>query len=363
MFGSRCEYTERKEDDFCFVEGATCFPTESNEFSSYTSFFSGIFSVLMIPFLTIMSFYLAVGGDPQGLKVGIVNDELANINDCYNESAITHLVHDYSCDLQLTSCRFINEISHEIGEKVFYRTYEDALLDAKKGSLIAIIHFSKNYTQSLQDDLSRIEDEDENVDDDDVKIQSREIGVNVDRSNHQISYFFQRKLMDSYSAYTKKLMKDCGVSEKYLGLPIDFRDPIYGQYGGNFKDSMGPAVITIVCFFASSALSLSILTDRKEGFWNRTLLAGVRESEMLVSYIVILSVFFAIQLGQLVIFVYFLAPNTLHITPIIIQCLLLGYCGIWYGLFISCLFDDLIKLNLFFTSVGQVSMTITGKWH
>lgn len=329
-------------------------------------FSSGIFSVLMIPFLTILSFYMAVGGDPQGLKIGIVNDEMRHIDDCYNLSLITHRVHDYSCDLQLTSCRFVNEISHEIGDKIFYRTYKEALKDAKKGRLVAVIHIAANYTKSLQDNLSRSEDDDEENESDaeiDLKIQSREISVHVDQSNRQISFFFQRKLMDTYRLYTQKLMKDCGVSEKYLGMPVDFRDPIFGQFDANFKDSMAPAVFTITCFFATSALALSILTDRKEGFWNRTLLAGVEVSEILMSYTIVMSVFFFVQFVQLMLFLYFLAPHIQNVLPIVLQLVLLGYCGIWYGLFISCLFDDLIKLNLFFTSVGQISMTITGESH
>lgn len=307
----------------------------------------------------MLSFYFAVGGNPKGLSIGIINDEMMNINDCSNHSLITHYVHDYSCDLQMTSCRFINEISHEIGHKVFYKYYKDAFKDAKEGKLIAIIHIASNYTKSLQDSLSRNEDDDN---DDDSNLANREISVYVDQSNRQISYFFQRKLMDSYSSYTKKLMIDCEVSDKFMSMPIEFRDPIYGQFDANFKDSMGPPVITIVSFFAASALALSILTDRKEGFWNRTLLAGVDVSEILLSYLIILSAFFLVQLLQLVVFVYFLAPNAMNILPIIFQIILLGYCGIWHGLFLSCLFDDLVKLNLFFTSLGQISMTITGEF-
>lgn len=299
-----------------------------------------------------------MGGNPKGLKIGIINDEMANINDCSNRSLITHFVHDYSCDLQLTSCRFINEINQDIGEKIFYKNSKDAFKDAKQGKLIAVIHIASNYTKYMQDNLSRNENDDK---DDDSKFENREISVHVDQSNRQISFFFQKKLMDSYSSYSKKLMHDCQVPEKYLNLPIDFRNPIYGQFDGNFRDSMGPSMVTIIGFFASSALALSILTDRKEGFWNRTLLAGVEVSEILLSYLIILSLFFLVQLLQLIMLVYFLAPNTMNILPIIFQIILLGYCGIWHGLFLSCLFDDLVELNLFFTSMGQISMTLAGE--
>lgn len=74
--------------------------------------------LFFFPIFQLICFYVAVGGNPIGLKVGIVNDEVNNFDDCFNSSLITTYVHDYSCDLHKVSCRFINQINDSVAIKV-----------------------------------------------------------------------------------------------------------------------------------------------------------------------------------------------------------------------------------------------------
>lgn len=304
-----------------------------------------------------MSFYFAIGENPKGLRIGIVNDEDPNIRDCFNSSLVSTHVHDYSCDLRLISCRFLDEITQETGEKVYFKNYDEAYKSAKAGKVVAVVRLSSNYSQSLQQVLARHEYENEEIED--AELAAREIQIHMDQSNRQISFFLYRKMFNSYIAFNKKLMKDCNVSEKFMASPVHFAEPIYGVES-DFKASMGPPMITLVIFFAASGLSLSIFSDRKEGFWNQTLLAGVELSEILVAYFLILSVFLVFHLVQTCLCLFYMTSYIFNFSLIIVYLVLLGYCGIWFGLALSFYFNDLTKLNLLFTTFGQIFMTLSG---
>jgi hypothetical protein len=307
----------------------------------------------------LLSFIFATGGNPEGLRLGIVNDEIINISECYNKSLVTAFPHDYQCDIRLASCRFIDEITSDVGEKIYFQKYEDAFREGKKGNLHAIIHISANYTQSVQKLLSTSDYENEEIED--AELLSREIQINMDQSNSQISLFIYQKLFDSFATYLKKLMKDCHVSEKIMSNPVKFEKPIYGNFNSNFKISMGAPMIVILIFFAASGLPLIIFDDRKEGFWNQTLLAGVRLSEVMISYIAVLSLFLIGHLIQAFACIYVLAPQDFNFTIVIIYMTILGFSGIWLGLAFSFHLNDLSQISTVSTASSLVFIVLSGE--
>lgn len=74
--------------------------------------------MFLFPLLQCTCFYLAIGDNPKNLKLGIVNDEIDDYRQCYNQSLTTTYVHDYDCDLTKVSCRYLNKIPPEIAEQV-----------------------------------------------------------------------------------------------------------------------------------------------------------------------------------------------------------------------------------------------------
>jgi len=67
------------------------------------------------PLLEITVFFLAIGGDPKGLKFAVVDEELGNFTDCTQYSLvypITPLLHnDLTCDYRGLSCNYLNRIN------------------------------------------------------------------------------------------------------------------------------------------------------------------------------------------------------------------------------------------------------------
>lgn len=74
--------------------------------------------MFLFPLLQCTCFYLAIGDNPKNLKLGIVNDEMDDYRQCYNQSLITTYAHDYTCDLNKLSCRYLSKIPPEIAEQV-----------------------------------------------------------------------------------------------------------------------------------------------------------------------------------------------------------------------------------------------------
>lgn len=76
--------------------------------------------MFLFPILQCTCFFLAIGDNPKSLKLGIVNEEVANWQDCYNTSLVTAHLHDYECNLTKISCRYLKEIPPEYAIQVLY---------------------------------------------------------------------------------------------------------------------------------------------------------------------------------------------------------------------------------------------------
>lgn len=68
------------------------------QFDQIIFFCSGLVFLFFYPILQLVCFYVAIGGDPKLLQLGVVSDELKNLSMCRNTSLITVHKHDYECD-------------------------------------------------------------------------------------------------------------------------------------------------------------------------------------------------------------------------------------------------------------------------
>lgn len=73
---------------------------------------------LVLPLFGIICLHNTVGGNPKGLRLGIVNEEVASYKECTNKSLKTFELENYECHLNKISCRFIKDIDDEFAIKV-----------------------------------------------------------------------------------------------------------------------------------------------------------------------------------------------------------------------------------------------------
>jgi hypothetical protein len=154
-----------------------------------------------------------------------------------NPSLITTRINNDTCDLNKVSCRFINQLNDSVAIKHYYQTFDEAYRDAKKGKVMGVIYFAKNFTESM----SAIRDDGRFAEE--ATFFSAEIQVYMDKSDQQLTFFLEKKLRQTYQEFTEKLMGDCNYPVKLGNIPINFEMPIYGSFDGIYTDYIAPGVV------------------------------------------------------------------------------------------------------------------------
>lgn len=314
--------------------------------------------MVIVPILQVVFFYLAIGGNPIGLKLGVVNDEVMNYEECFNSSLITAFVNDGTCDVHKLSCRFLNELNDSIAIKVYYKTYEEAYHDAKKGKIIGFMHFASNFTESLNtvQTSGRFTD--------DGSATNSKIDIRMDQSDLQLTFFLQARFYMLYKRFTEHLMSDCHLPLKLGTVPVTFEPPIYGNFDNDFKQSMAPPMIMVMMFYIAAGLTVAIfIADRKEGFWNRTLLAGVTLRELMLVHVLTHSIVLVIQLAETIFLIAFVfgAENKGSNAAVIFLLMMLAYSGMFFGILLSVECNDLREANFVLTGIATPMVVLAGE--
>lgn len=330
----------------------------------------------IVPILQIVFFYMAIGGNPIGLKLGVVDDEIMNYDECFNSSLITTFVHDDTCDLHKISCRFLHELNDSIAIKQYYKSYDEALADAKKGKIFGFMYFSRNFTESFNavQEGGRFTD--------DGSAENSRIHIRMDQSDLQLTFFTQARLYQTYKQFTQHMMADCDLPIKLGTIPVSFEEPIYGSFEADFKHSMAPPMIMgefwkifilspsltvtsipVMMFYIASGLTVAIfIADRKEGFWNRTLLAGVTLKELMLVHVLTHSVILIVQLLETILLVAFVfgAENKGSNLAVIFLLMMLAYSGMFFGILLSVECNDLREANFVLTGIATPMVVLAG---
>lgn len=312
---------------------------------------------MCLPVIQLYVFRFTIGGNPQGLKIGIVDDEILNHQECHVPGLINAYSEDYSCEVNLISCRFLEKLTDDVGEKVFYTAFDDAFQDAKKGKLSAIIYFDANFTESY-DEIKKYPDEA-----DSQTWKNSVIKVYMDQTDLQIKTFLQRRIYDVYLDYSESILSDCKLPKNLEGIPIVFEEPIFGSLKSNFQHSMAPAMVILSLFNVTASLTVSaFVSERKEGFWNRTLLAGVSFVEMMSSHIAINLAVQILQIAEMMIMVY-IYYDPYHYGSyclIVFLLLLVGTSGLFLGVYISCICTEIMQSHILLLGLTQPITVLSG---
>ncbi|KAK7868109.1 hypothetical protein R5R35_005552 [Gryllus longicercus] len=287
------------------------------------------------PVLQIMFFCLAIGQDPTGLSIAVVNHEL---NSSYLCSEHIH----HQCQLEYLSCRYLHHLNNSksiVQEN--YSNISNAVSAVKSGHVWGAIYFTENYTESL---LQRINFSDTSyfeLNDWD----NSEIKVWMDQSNQHIAQTIQYDLVLTYQAFLADVHMDCKWNLKLAEAPIKFETPVYGSIRPVFTDFACPGTILMIIYFLAVTLTAGvILTEKTEGLLDRALMTGLLVPEILVSHVVTQ---FAVICGQtsLVLLFSFAVFNIPHHGPmfaVIVLTLLQGLSGMCFGLLISSACDNIM---------------------
>ncbi|XP_058467891.1 ABC transporter G family member 20 [Malaya genurostris] len=298
---------------------------------------AGMVFLFLFPIFQLVSFYVAIGGDPKELRLGIVNDEVNNIQECFNQSlTITSYHNDYECDLYKTSCRFLDHLNRTVAIQEYYNDFNSAFEAAKKGKVWGFIYFNENFTESLQDVRDNVREA--NPD----SFLSSEIKVYLDKSDQQVTFYLEKKILETYKQFAETLMSECNLPKQLANIPMSFEEPIYGTFNDEYTAFMAPGVVMTMIFFLATLITATIfISDRLEGIWDRTLVAGITALELLLAHIITQTSIMLLQCIEIILLATFVfdVQNQGSNVTVVGLLMLLGFAGMLYGLLISIFCD------------------------
>ncbi|KAH8421163.1 hypothetical protein KR009_006986 [Drosophila setifemur] len=293
---------------------------------------SGIIFMLLFPIIQLTCFYLAIGKTPKNLKLGIYSGEVESYGECFDDNLITVSTHNDSCSFHKLSCRYIRDLGDEVATRKYYSSEAEALSDAKRAITVGYLHFAHNFSDSIFSVMENgIRASDEAVD-------NAELSVHIDMTDQQVAYFMQRKLRDRFTTFMRSVVKDCNVSTALVDLPVQFQDPIFGSADIEFQQYCAPGVVMTMVFFLATLMTAAVfISERMDGIWDRTLLAGVSATEMLCAHLLTQLIIMALQSFEVIMYIglVFDTYNNGDTTTLIGLLTLTAFCGMLFGLFIS----------------------------
>lgn len=107
----------------------------------------------------------------------------------------------------------------------------------------------------------------------------------------------------------------------------------------------------MIFFLATLITSTIFITDRLEGIWDRTLVAGISTSELLLAHIITQSSVMLVQCAEIVVLSVFIFDTQNHgdNVTVVVLLMMLGFAGMLYGLFISIFCDSHTMANFMAT--------------
>ncbi|XP_018355820.1 PREDICTED: ABC transporter G family member 20-like [Trachymyrmex septentrionalis] len=314
--------------------------------NQFLHFYGGLIYAILFPIIQISIFITAIGKDPKGLKIGVVNNEAGN---CDYGSNFGNVWNDeITCHFTNLSCRFLHSFNDSIAIQEYYDNIYEASYAVQNGKLNGLMYFNQNFSEALR---IRMEDVTSTKDSD---LLASQIQVFLDMGDMLIGLHMQKKLFYSFLEIYENIMKDCKYSPKLADPPIRFEKPVYGTTDLNYADFLAPSFMLILIFCLANTVSTSvIITDRLEGVWNRSIVQGVRTDEILLSHILIQSIIIIIHTAMIMLLYFSIWGLECKgsILDVTILTFLMGFCGLMYGFVISIIWKNYTMAN--YTSIGS----------
>ncbi|GLG96786.1 ABC transporter G family member 20 [Gryllus bimaculatus] len=316
----------------------------------------GLIFLIFFPILQMSLYFGAVGGDPEGLRLAIVNEEFPNTTNCSEFYKIQQFP-DNICGLNGISCRFLDKINDSLAIKDFYDDQASAIEAVSQGKAIGTIHFSSNFSLTLQrrEELGRHTPE--------YEIEQGKIHIRLDMTDYQIGTHLISALKNIYYEVTDEIVAACNRSSKLTHVPILFNDPIYGDRNPQYIFGLIPGNLLMIIYFLSSVLtSTTFITEKISGVWDRNLVAGITTSEILFSHLISQLTNVFVQCAALIaVIIIFAVPCRGNYSEIFFIVYLQGVAGMCFGLTISVLTQNVTFANYMSVGAFMPAFLLSGK--
>jgi ABC-type multidrug transport system ATPase subunit/ABC-type multidrug transport system permease subunit len=295
--------------------------------------------LFLLPLVQTYFFNLAIGHDPKGLYIAVVNKEMQQRQpgECKPEYYKGCFLDDP--DDVIMSCAYVDQIKTKSMNILYYDDVDTALKAVRKNDAWGLLYFPTNYTTSMAVrfvNASRTSD---------LDVELSTVQAWIDLSDQYIGNMVKANVIFGMQEYLGVALTKCNVSTKVGNTPISFKEPVYGTINTTFIHYASAAILCLCCYYLPVLLTAGlILTEKKEGMMERMMVSGIKFSEVLVSTVIMQMIIHAIQtaISMYVMYIYFDNPYIGDHFPTVLILILLGMEGMIFGFFIGAICKDFI---------------------
>lgn len=153
-------------------------------------------------------------------------------------------------------------------------------------------------------------------------------------SDRQIGSVLKYKLYRQYFDFQEKVFTECKYSPRLGSLPVRFEKPVYGEKDEPYTIFMISGVMMTIMFFMGTTMtSTIIISDRMEGVWDRSIVAGVTSSEILLTHLITQFILILIQVVEVMVIAFgiYRLNCSGNFGILILMTTLEGLCGMCFG--------------------------------
>ncbi|XP_025200629.1 ABC transporter G family member 23-like [Melanaphis sacchari] len=293
--------------------------------------------LFLLPLVQTYFFNLAIGHDPKGLYIAVVNEEIQQRQpgECKPEYYKGCFL-DNPQDV-IMSCAYVEQMKTKSMNILHYNDVDTALKAVKKNDAWGLLYFPTNYTTSMAVrfiNASRTSD---------LNVELSTVQAWIDLSDQYIGNMVKANVIFGMQEYLGIALNKCNISSKIGNTPISFREPVYGSVNTTFIHYASAAILCLCCYYLPVLLTAGlILTEKKEGIMERMMVSGIKFSEVLLSTVIMQMIIHAMQvvISMYVMYIYFDNPYLGDHFPTVLILLLLGMEGMIFGFLIGALCKD-----------------------
>ncbi|XP_050422557.1 ABC transporter G family member 23-like isoform X2 [Adelges cooleyi] len=293
--------------------------------------------LFLLPLVQTYFFNLAIGHDPQGLSIAVVNKEVASkgIAEC-NPDLYSGCFLDDPNSVTI-SCAFEDQIKSKTLKITHFDDVRTALAAVRKNYAWGLLYFPVNYTNSMAVRFANATRTSE------YHVESSTVQAWIDLSDQYIGNMVKANVLYTTQEFLQGALRRCNVNEKIANIPISFKTPVYGSIHTSFIHYASAAILCLCCYYLPVLLTAGlILTEKKEGMMERMMVSGVKFTEVLVSTVIIQMAIHGLQtlLAMYVMYIHFDNPYLGSHFPTMLLLMLLGMEGMIFGFLIGALCQD-----------------------
>ncbi|XP_026813048.1 ABC transporter G family member 23-like [Rhopalosiphum maidis] len=295
--------------------------------------------LFLLPLVQTYFFNLAIGHDPKGLYIAVVNEEIQ-----HRQSGECKPEYYKGCFLDnpqdvIMSCAYVEQMKTKSMNILHYNDVDTALKAVKRNDAWGLLYFPTNYTTSMAVrfvNASRTSD---------LDVELSTVQAWIDLSDQYIGNMVKANVIFGMQEYLGVALTKCNVSTKIGNTPITFKEPVYGSINTTFIHYASAAILCLCCYYLPVLLTAGlILTEKKEGMMERMMVSGIKFTEVLVSTVIMQMIIHVVQtaISMYVMYIYFDNPYLGDHFPTVLILILLGVEGMIFGFLIGAICKDFI---------------------